>query len=511
MYRGWRVLLIAVLLVSSPDLVRAQSGEMLLESDASRTKLEAARRHLFRYRMHQAELILRELATRSDGLPAASYHLTLAALHRALMSDESRHFDVLYGRLDSLDALLVSGPASPWRDYMQSEAHLWRAVAHLKRGQYVRGAWAARSAYRGYDRLIGAYPRFYEAYKGLGLLHLAIGSMPKSYRFILKVLGYSGSVSGGLDELEQAYRHSSYSREEAGMYLALTHVMLFISEGEGRRITERLYDEDPESPLYAHVYGFVLLSSGRADEAADVLLPAVERSETPAYFYDHYLDFYAAEAMFRKDRFEEAITYYRRYLDRHPGPALKAMAHLGTGLALEMLGRRDEAVHYYREVETARTFDTDEAARRAAEERLSAPMTDIERDLLLGRNAYDCARYDEANRLLLRALNHGEASLDERAEARYRLGRVSHAEERLDAALEHYRRAVELRGEETSRWAPWSQLFIGEILAHRQRWEEARTAYRAALAYRGRFDYYQALDQSARAALELLEARAVGN
>ena len=500
--RGLTLLLLVWLI--SPSAA-AQEGAFLLPSGSSLAQVDSARKHLMAYRMGQAEELLYDLAQQPEARPAAWFYLTMAALHKALMSDEDVHFDSFTGRLDTLQSVLRERPKSAWRDYMLGEANLWHAVAHSKRGNYVRGALEARAAYRGLQRLVAAHPEFYEAYKGYGLLHLGIGSMPKSYRFILKILGYSGTITKGLAELRQAHRLSVYNAEEAGMYLAFANEMLFLSDEKALEITKGLYESDTTSTLYAHVYGFMLISNRQTARAVDVLKAAVRRSEMPTYFYNDYLDFYLAEALFRNDEFTEAEHYYRRYIDRHPGPALKAMAHLGIGRALEMQGKRSQAVAYYEQVRAARDFDTDEASRREADRLLARPLSAIGRELVHGQNAYDSGRYDRAERLLLGILKNPSASADQMAEAAYQLGRTYRALGRDADAIAQFNRAVFHQESTSAMWAPWAWFHIGKIWGSQGELEQAREAFENARSYRGRFDYYQALDQSIRAALELME------
>lgn len=480
------------------------SGPMLLEDTVSIAMLDSARRDLFAYRMRDAERSLRRLEQRPDGRPAALYHLTLAALHRALMSDGAEHFEAFYARSDSLAGALARAEPTAWRDYMRADRDLWQAVAHLKRGRYLRAAWSGRSAYRTYERIVEVFPAFYDGYMGLGLLHLSIGSMPRTYRFVLDVLGYDGGIARGIGELETAYRRARYASDEAGALLAVTRQMLYLDKGEGLRVAADLHNDHPESTFYAHIYGFALIANRQIEAATSTLSEAIRRSESEGYFYDHYLDFYLAEALFRASEFGEAERYYRRYLDRHGGPALKSQAYLGLGRSLEMQGRRDEAVAAFEHVRSARTFDTDEAAGRESEQFLAGPISSHDRRLLLAANAYDGDRLDEAAGLLTVLRAEGELTNDQTAEIAYRLGRVHQAGGRFARAVAEFERAEAAGGNRLSRWAPWSAFFIGKIHVQEGRLDEARVAFERAQAHKGKYDYYQALEQCVRAALELM-------
>jgi predicted negative regulator of RcsB-dependent stress response len=82
------------------------------------------------------------------------------------------------------------------------------------------------------------------------------------------------------------------------------------------------------------------------------------------------------------------------------------------------------------------------------------------------------------------------------------MGRIYQAQGQLDQALEAYQYVIERPSPDpTARWTPWAQYYIGEIHAARGHTHEARSAYEAALAYEGEFDYYQSLEQQARVGL----------
>jgi tetratricopeptide (TPR) repeat protein len=413
------------------------------------------------------------------------------------MTDDAVHFKTYSERSDSLRSVLKALEVSPWRDLMLTEIELYDAIAETKQNRYVRAAWSARTAYIGYSRLVRSFPEFYDAYKGLGMLHLAIGSMPSTYRYILRILGFNGKVTGALQELEKAYRRSEFGREEAGIYLALTHTMLFIDEEEAMDIMKALHGDHGESIVMSHIYGFILLANRQARDA-------IRRAESGRYFYVDYTDFYVAESLFRQDRFAEAESYYRRYIERHQGPALKALAYLGLGLSLEMQGRRGDALSHYQKVRAARDFDTDAAARRRAQRLASEPMSALDRELLSGRNAYDSGRYAEALADLRKIIDDSRATASQKAEAAYLTGRVHQAMKQYEEAVTWYERGIEWTVDRLDRWPPWGRFFIGQVREEQGRTAESRDAYKKALGYGGKYDYFQALEQSARVALELM-------
>ena len=478
---------------------------MLLQTAASEALLETGRAQILDFRLGEAEESFKALARTSDGGAAAYMHLATVAVMKLIITDEERYYASFFAWSDSLKRELADAPASKWRAYLGAEAHLQRALVRAKQHSYLKAALAGRAAYRAFDRTLEAYPEFYEAYKGMGLLHLAIGALPTTYRQFLEMMGYEGGTKMGLDELRLAATQSRFNREEALVYLALADVMLFGSQGDGRDILASLYQTHPESPLFAYLHGYILLSNREAEAAEAVL--GIAADVGPGYFPVDYAAYYLGEALFRQNRFAEAELRFRHYLTQHKGDALKALANLRLGQSLEMQGQYAEARRFYKEVRAKREFDSDAVAAREARRRVRAPMGVYERQLLFCRNAFDRAAYEEAEARIMAATEIADAaSPSQRAEVAYHLGRTYHASGRLDEALVQYQYVLDHPGDKKAHWAPWSQFYVGEIHLQRGHRQAATVAFEAALAFKGEFDFYQTLEQNSRAALERLQA-----
>ena len=504
---GLLALLLTVLTLGAEPIHSLVSGEvgddapMLIQSERSRTLLDAGREAIFQFKLAEAESTFTMLAALPDGKVAAAFHLETISLLKLIASDKAVYFDEFLVRSDALRDMLEEEPASTWQAFLKAEADLHRAIARSKRGQYLRAALAGRSAYLGYERLLQAHPDFYDAYKGMGVLHAGIGSASGARRKFLGLLGFDGTVEEGMRELRLAAEKSHFNREEAQVFLAQIDMRLFGSSEQSGEMMGALWQRYPESPLLAHLYGSYLYETRQAKAAEHVYRQAAGRADQRAYFYVDYIDFYLADVLFRQDQFEESAFYYRRYLERHEGPALKATALLHLGLALEMQGEREEAIIYYQQVQSLRSFDSDAVAQRTAQRLQAHPLNGLTRTLLLSQNAYDSGRYARAHTLLRTILEDAGTSHDEKAEAAYRQGRVFHAEGHLDKALAAYASAVAWHDDPTARWGPWAQYFTGIILEQRSDMEGAEEALAAALAYTGEYGYHQVLERDAKIAL----------
>ena len=494
--------LLAALWLAVP--ATADPGPMLVETPRGVSLLEQGRAAMLALRLDAADGAFYALAAEPAAEPAARFHLAKTALWRAMILEQEPLYARFFERSDSLLAVLDGVPESAWRTHFRAETELHRAIVHAKKAEYARAALALRQAYNHFERNVTRHPAFFESYVGMGLCHVAVGSVPKKFRWLLNLMGFGGTVAEGMDEMRAAAERSTYYREEASVYLAFTDLLINEGKGDGLERLAALYRQHPESPVAGYAYGLGLLEERRAADAETVLRHALDRLGTPGTFPIPYVTFYLADALFAQDRFEEAARLFQRFLRDFPGEALVAQAHLHTGIALEMSGRRAEALAHYERIRVREDYDSDAAARREAEDRLAAPMTAHERALLLGRNALDSGRYREAVATLQPVLGDQTVPAEQRAEAAYSSGRAYHFLGEHREALRHYRFAVDRPGDPLAKWGPWGQLYIGEVHEAEGDRAAAKEAYERALAYDGAFAYHKALEQRARAALDRL-------
>lgn len=481
---------------------------MMLQTEASERLLEEGRAHLMGFRMPAAAEVFRRLAARPDGAVAAQHHLAMVSLFKALASDKEAYYDEFFERSGALDDLLDDAPPGPWRAQVAASDALHRAMAAGKADRRLKAAWAARSAFNGFEGLIERHPAFAEPYLGMGLLHFAVASLPGTYRRLLGMLGFGGTAEQGLEEMGRAAQGGRLNRELAQLALALTDVVLYQQPERGAQVLGRLYRQDPHSLLYALTYGFALIAERRVEKAEGVLRAAAARADDPAYFFLDFIEYHLADALFRQQHYRAAETHYRRYLARHQGASLRAVTYLHLGLAVEMQGRRSEAVRYYEQVTAARGFPSDAAAARRARALQKTPMTALQRQLVRGQGAYDSGHYTQADLLLEAVLRHPAATADERAEAAYRRGRVQHAQQHYEGALHSYRLAEAQPGDPRAKWGPWSTFYMGLIHEAQGQPQAAATAFERVLAYERPFDYDEPLQQAAKAALSRVRSGA---
>ena len=509
---AWLGLLTAVFAIGSAqaqDSVRPSTSfdrPLGVHTVRSEALVDAARRLTFDYRLNAATDSLRLLAKRPDGRMAAYHGLLTIAMYQGFVTEDPAYFDRFAATSDTLDRVLDDTVQGPWRDHVAAERKLMEAMVAGRRGSYLSAAWKARSAYRSMRDLADEHPAFADPLLGLGLIHVTVATLPSSYQFALGVLGFDGDTERGLRELDRAAEASRTNRFAARAVRAVLDLMVFQESERGRQRLADLRADTPESQLSAYLYAYALISDRKTTEARRVLESAIEASKRPGYAYVDFLDYFYGYVLFVDGDYEAAARTLRRYLGRHRGNALRSTASLYVALAVEMHRGHAAAKGLYHQVRVYREFDPDRWAARWAEKRAARPMTERERTLLLGRNAFDSGRNERARELLRPILNASQAPAHDLAEAAYRLGRVAHVQGRPQDALKMYEQAAADPGDRRAKWGPWSLLYASDIHRSQDRPNSARQAYDAALRWPQPFDYADALEQSAKIGLQALEA-----
>lgn len=502
----WMVCAVAILVALAPDLIAQPLG---VSADRSRALLFAGRDQMEAGRMRAAADSFRVLAHRPDGDVAAYHGLATAALYQAFFTENEAYFERFYARADTLDRYIEAMEEGKGKRLARAEETLMRSLAHGREGSYLRAAWYARTAMKRLEDLEDAYPGYADAQFALGLIHFFVGVLPRREQWVLSVLGFTGDAKQGWRELETAVTESRLNRFPATAVLAIADLMLFNRSKAALDRLDALRKTHPESVIVDYLVGYALLNDHQAGRAAQLLQQAVDRSQSREIFFVDYLDYYLAEARMLQGRYSEAARLFRRYLGRHQGAALQATAYLQLGICVELDQSWAQAKDYYTLVSVNRDFDSDQAAQRRAEQHAEDPMTPVERQILRGRFAFDAGRYATADSLLHPLLGDEQLTADQRAEVRYRLARLRHAQERLGKALLLYRAVLRAPGDETSKWGPYSHLYAGDIHAARGDTTEARSAYESAREWPTPYDYSASLDQTARLRLQEINGRSV--
>ncbi len=211
-------------------------------------------------------------------------------------------------------------------------------------------------------------PTYHDAEITIGLYDFTVGSLPLPVKLIAGVAGFRGSKKRGLATLERVAKEGHWVHDEAKTLL----IVLYTREkryAEAAAIAKELSAKYPPNYLYRLEAADALVSQAALERAAsqnattatttvenealatfDSLLKDKAVRNTAARAFD-LIHFKYGEALLTAGQYERAAKEFLAAADV-PGaqPGLATMAHLHAGRALDLAGKRNDAMTQYRAV-----------------------------------------------------------------------------------------------------------------------------------------------------------------
>jgi len=268
--------------------------------------------------------------------------------------------DAMERVIELCDRRLAADPEDLDALFFKSGAHALRGRVHSDRGRYLRAARDGRQALRALQEVVRRDPDNDDLYFGLGLFHYLVEVVPKEYRILRPFarLFPKGDRQQGIGELERAMNGGQFVSAEAAYSLLQIHYLFEKDYAASLRYALWLRARYPDNSIF-HLYeGRVYERLGQLAQARRALAEVLDRH---AKGQSGYTDAMAERALYllarvemRQRRNVEALAYLER-LERLTATRpivteYKALGRLRKGMALDALGRRQDAVRCYRDV-----------------------------------------------------------------------------------------------------------------------------------------------------------------
>lgn len=277
------------------------------------------------------------------------------------------------------------GEARLKKNPKDAEALMWLGAAWGYRGRWkvLERSWlgAARLGLKGYrylQKAVAADPGLTDAYLGLGIYEYYAGTMPAVIR-VLKSFVVKGDKQQGLDHIQITLEKGKFSKIEAKLFL------ISILSGAEKNfsgaldLSRELRAEKPDNLYFGLMEVSALMRLKRWEEAAhegDKLLLDVLHQPLFALQMDLFF-LYAGESYQGLGDHRRAVEYFTWGIAASSNHRKAAVTYLllRRGQSLDRLGRRAEALVYYREVAQRKDYFDSEPKAKAG---LKKPVTQEE-------------------------------------------------------------------------------------------------------------------------------------
>lgn len=498
-YAAYRALLCLLLFTFSllPAFAGEEQGDVVFSP-----KLQKAYFEIQKLRLPAArDLIDDERATNAQN-PFIPYLDSYADLHYLLIAEDRPRYKVFIQRQDKrLNQVGKLSEKSPYKRLFQADIRLHSAFAKLKFGNEVSGSWDIIRAYRLLEDNRKKFPAFTPTLKSLGLLHVLIGSIPENYTWIAKILGLKGNIARGISELRQVVKEEPFFKQEAELIDLLLHAYTLQLSPEQQARIRQWPREQPDNLLLHFFATTVLMKENRSEEASLFLAAAPVGKE---YMPFPFLNYLRGEIALQSGDYEEALTFYARFLKQYTGFNYIKDSYFKMFLCRWLADRDQEAIGFIQKVgQTGSTIvEADQFAERIAKEFNEGKISPRQKVLYKARYATDGGFFKKASELMKPVSEKSFGTTYEKAEFNYRMARILQKSVRTNESMPFYDRSIALGLVDAGAggFAASSALQMGYIFQKMADNQKAAMYFTKAMSFK-KHEYKNSIDNKARAAL----------
>ena len=444
---------------------------------------------------------LSEEKTKAPANHIPVYIASLSKFINVFSSDETSTYQQFKVDMDGRLDILNNDKKGPWYLFCKSEIYLQSAVIKLKFADYLSAANDFNKAYNNLTECNSKYPDFLLAQKDLLLLKAMVGSVPDNYRWMLKILGFSGDLKTSvskyeslLTKMDHTPEYAIFGKESRVIYAYLNYFMMNRPIEAWKQIDLAAKDY-ATNPLDAFMRANIAMRVKKNDIAIETL--SAYASDSPPI---PYLDYMMGIARLQRgDR--NAGFFLGRYLSEYQGEHYIKDAWLKLGWAFLLIG---DTKHYQSAMQlvpisgSAQLEEDKNAVREAAESKYLVP------DILRSRLYFDGGYLDKAKAEIQKVTPNSLSNDRQKSEYYYRYARILDATANTNQALEYYQMIIDKYSNTSTYFAPAACLYTGMIWEKYGNSAKAKAYYKQCIAYKN-YDYKDSFDQKAYAGLKRVE------
>lgn len=398
-------------------------------------------------------------------------------------------------RLAQLDA---APKESPLRLFAKAIVHLQWAAIHIKFNEKWAAGWDFRDAFKLAKQNQQQFPQFSPNGMITGPMEMVAATIPKSMRWLSSIMGISGTMQHGSQQLE-AFLHASDNwaklfREEGIFYHCYLQNYLLNQPEKAFAFIEKQDLDLVNNHLFAYMAANLHLTNKQSWQTQRIIQ---QRKVSADYLTTAVWDFEMAYArLFHLEA--DAPVYFNRFLQQFKGNFYVKDAWLKLGYHYYLQGNNQQYQYCMQQVKQRGNTLAD-ADKRALKEAQSGWLPN--KLLLKARLLSDGGYSKEALALLEGKSANDFADMAERLEFAYRLGRIYDDLALDDRALKAYDYTIAQGSQRTEYYAARSALQAGMICEKLLQFAKARAYFQKAMDMQNH-DYEESIEQKAKAGLE---------
>jgi tetratricopeptide (TPR) repeat protein len=364
----------------------------------------------------------------------------------------------------------------------------YRGLLYQTDNSILKAVWDGKKGFSLLKQIVKEKPDMYDAYLGTGLFDYLLSKIPKSYSWVLSVLGYSGDLENGINELKIAEEKGTYTKQEARFYLSQ---FLFFENrfDEAFYYIKKLMKEYPENSLFLISYANMESRIDKPEFAIEPCKKAIETNKRKKIESGDDLAYIVlANAQFILNDFKAASDNYEIYLkkvNKQNFSILRNYNFIRMGLAHDFSGKRDKAIAAYK---CAKKVNSDKSPSDALiYERsnyfINHPPSECYKKVTIANNYLNRKKDDDALLEYLSALNCNSLSEDGKISCYYNAAKIYLKKNQITEAQKYFEYALNTNPIIDKSLIPYSLFKIGTIYSQKKDYYKAKEYFTKAREY----------------------------
>jgi tetratricopeptide (TPR) repeat protein len=414
-------------------------------------------------------------------------------------NEDQTEYQARKGNFDKRLKAFDEGPQNnPFYRYCKALTYLQRAAVRIKFGERYSAGWDFKKANSLIKENQSKYKSFQLNNLVSGPLQVAIGTVPKGYKWITNLLGLKGSITGGM-QLMRNFLNSNdpyaklFSNEAIFYYCYLMFYIENKPDEVFKFIQARKLDV-AQNHLFAYMAANLASNNKRNDYAKSIIQ---NRSQSPGYLSTPVWNFELGYLYLHKLQLDSAIFNLEKFTNSFKGNFYMKDALQKISWAYYLKGDTTEAERYRLLCIKNGNTDTD-ADKKAYKDAKSKVWPNPV--LLKARILNDGGYNKDALALLLDKNINDFTRPEEALEFAYRLARIYDDMRRDNEAIQFYQTAIRLGKNRQEYYAARAALQMGYIYEKRGQKSLAIAAFQQCIDMEDH-EYKDSLDQRAKAGI----------
>ncbi len=281
--------------------------------------------------------------------------------------------------------------------YIMGADYSYRALAFTKAEKFLDAVWASKKSESYLRKTLDVDSTYYDAYLGLGLYNFAVGQIPAAFRWALNLAGIKGDVDLGMSYIKIAADKGNLSRVEAKYYMSQILSDFLFEYDKAAVYLNSLVEKYPNNLLFNYSNAVLNIKRQMLKQAGSTLSKIILAHDTTFKQITAFSNFLMGDVLFKQNNFEDAIDYYRDFIDTSPDNDYLGIAYYRMGLCYEISGDRDSAVKAFKDTNKGNSdIEDDLYAEKMGSIYAKKSLTDMEMNLIKYSNLIDNGKYRAA-------------------------------------------------------------------------------------------------------------------